>query len=106
MDTVVSDRMRWKSKCGNYAVERSEIKYGRRTNAYGVYMGYKPVFRALHKRGKIWDILSEHTKRAPAERQCEYHAEHGVLMPRNTKANKAKRRMKKKRQAKKKKKST
>lgn len=104
MDTVVSERMRWRSKCGQYAVERSEIRYGKRTSASGIYLGYKPVFRALHKRGEVWDILSEHTKRGPAERQCEYHDEHGTIAPRNTKLTKAKRRLKKKRQERKKKK--
>lgn len=102
MDTIVSDRRRWKSRCGEYAVEESEIKYGRSVSAGGVYQGYPKIFRALHKRGETWDILSEHKTKKAAQTQCEYHSEHGTLKPRNTKVAKAKRRLKKKRQAKRK----
>jgi len=79
---------------------RTEIKYGRTKSADGVYQGYPKIFRALHKRGEIWDILSEHKTKKAAQDQCEYHAEHGKLKPRNTKVEKANRILKKKQQIK------
>jgi hypothetical protein len=102
VDTIAAERRQWRTRCGRYMVEESAIKYGRKRDSDGVYLGYPVIYRALIKRAEMWDILSEHRKRAAATAQCEHHAETGKLKPRQTKILKAKQHLKKKRHAKRK----
>lgn len=101
-ETQMAERRTWKSKCGHYKVEESNIKYGRSTDRHGNYKGYPIFYRAMASVDGVWMILSAHRKRTTAVAQCEYWHEKGHLMPRQTKAVKATKRAKAKRQAKRK----
>lgn len=99
-ESMVAERRTWKTRCGHYQVVESNIKYGRSYDAQGNYLGYPPSYRAMVCRDSSWYTLSTHRTRKAAVKQLEYYHEHGVAMPRRTKATKAIKRVKAKRQAK------
>jgi len=98
-DTYLAERKRYESRCKQYMVESSDLRYGRQRDENGQRLGYPMVFRAMYKRNGFWSILSTHKKLGPAKKALEYFAEHGRPMPKQTKAAKAKRRQKAKRKA-------
>jgi hypothetical protein len=99
-ETQMAERRTWNSKCGHYKVEECNIKFGRSYDRRGNYLGYPIFYRAMALLDGVWRILSAHRKRGTAIKQCEYWHEKGCLMPKNTKAAKAKKRQKAKRKAK------
>jgi hypothetical protein len=101
-DTVAAERRTWKTRCGQYKVDEVNIRYGRSHDAQGNYQGYPLFFRACVMRDGDFRILSEHRTRKAAVSQLEYYHKHGRKKPRQTKANKAVKRVKAKRQAKRK----
>ena len=103
-ETQVAERRTWKSKCGHYKVVETNIKYGRVTDRRGNYQGYPVYYLAMRLNDpeiSMWDIISDHRTRKAAVLQCEYFHEHGRRKPANTKAYKARKKMKVKRQARK-----
>ena len=61
--TLVSDRKIWESKCENYKVVFSHIRFGE---------GSLPdQYLALKRTNNIWDIMSKHRTRKAAENACE-----------------------------------
>lgn len=107
-DTDLAERRQWWTRCKNYYVEESNIRYGRKRDEKGESAGYSVIYRVMIKRGAKrfdlkrgdhFDILTKRkTKRAAVE-ALEYYAEHGRLPPQRP--TKAKRRQKTKRQQKK-----
>lgn len=87
-DTQLAERRSWSSRCGNYKVEESNIKYGRKHDKYGNYLGYPIIYRAMVAKDWGWDILSTHRKRSAAVKQLEYYHEHGKPIPKKKKKRK------------------
>lgn len=101
-DTSVAERWQWWTRCKNYYIEKSHIRFGRKRNENKEPLGYPIVYRVMIRRGEWFDILSAHRTRVAAVKALEYYVEHRKLPPKQTKAAKAKRRQKAKRQAKRK----
>lgn len=76
-DNVTSERRTWRSKCGHYKVEESNIKYGRKTDSRGNFQGYPIRYRAMREHEGMWCIISNHRKKSTAMAQCEYFYTHG-----------------------------
>jgi hypothetical protein len=87
-DTELAERRTWKTKCGHYKVEESNIKYGRKHDKHGNYLGYPIVYRAMVLKDWGWDILSVHRKRSAAVKQLEYYSENGKPIPKKKKRRK------------------
>jgi hypothetical protein len=84
-DNALSERRVWRSRCGRYKVEESNIRYGRETDKQGNYLGYPIIYRAMVKNGDTWSILSTHRKRSAATKQLEYFHENGTTIPKKRK---------------------
>ena len=87
-ESALADRRVWSSRCGHYKVEESDIKYGRKHDKRGNFLGYPTFYRAMVLKDSIWYILSAHRKRSAAVRQLEYYHEHGKPTPKKKKRRK------------------
>ena len=112
-DTYLAERRQWWTKCKNYYVEESDLRYGRKRKRDGESAGYPVVYRLMIKRGakrfdlkrgERFDILALYKTKRAAVKALEYYMEHGKLPPKQV--TKAKRRQKTKRQQKAKRKAT
>lgn len=65
-DTETAERRRWRSRCGEYAIERLDSLYGLRTR-----------WLALLLRGTGMLLLGSFWTREEAEARCQDHAETG-----------------------------
>lgn len=92
-DTACAKRRVWRTKCGHYKVEESQITYGQGTDKNGVELGYPTVFRAMVLTDKgYWKILSDDfRKRSTAMEALEHYAEHGCLPDKKKRRKKPKR---------------
>ena len=106
-DTYLADRRQWWTRCKNYYVEESDLRYGRKRDDESA--GYPVVYRVMIKRGakrfdlkrgERFDILTSCKTKRAAVKALEYYVEHGKLPPKQV--TKAKRRQKAKRKAKRK----
>jgi hypothetical protein len=84
----VADCRRWASHCGIYRVEESDIRYGRKWNSKGKYLGYKIYYRAMVHHLWGWEIISTHQKKSAAYKSLEFYAEHGYVKPKPKKRRK------------------
>lgn len=89
-ETEMAYRRTWRSRCGRYKVEESDIKYGKGEDRYGNPLGYPIYYRAMAFIGNAWAILSIHRKRSAAIKQCEHLEEKGCLIPKKKKLDKRK----------------
>jgi len=79
-DTDLAKRRTWRSKCGHYKVEESQINYGNGKDRHGNETGYPTCYRAMYRQEWGWQILSdEFRKRATAVSALEHHKAHGHL---------------------------
>lgn len=99
-ETQMAERRTWRTKCGHYQVVESNIKYGRKHDRHGNFLGYPIVYLAMVLKDTGWEIISRHRKRGAAVKQLEHYHETGRPLPKNTKANKAKKKMREKRKQK------
>lgn len=99
-ESQMAERRIWKTKCGHYQIVESNIKYGRKYDKRGNFLGYPIVYLALALREWGWVIVSRHRKRISAQRQLDYYHTNGRPMPKKTKAAKAQKKVKEKRQQK------
>jgi hypothetical protein len=99
-DTYLAKRRQWWTRCKNYYIEESELRYGRKRDENEEYLGYPIVYRVMMiQHGKRFDILTAHKTKLAAVKALEYYVEHRKLIPKQP--TKAKRRQKAKRKAKK-----
>jgi hypothetical protein len=98
VDTYLAERRQWWTRCKNYYIEESNLRYGRKRDEKNEAQGYPIVFRLMARSGERFDILSAHKTKPAAVKALEYYAEHGKLPPKQV--TKAKRRQKVKRQQK------
>lgn len=74
-DTQVSKRRTWRSTCGRFRVEESQITYGEGKDRKGVDTGYPRVFRAMQHLECGWVIISYHRKKKTAQDACQCRAD-------------------------------
>jgi transposase len=98
-DTYLAERRQWWTRCKQYYIEESTLRYGRKRDEKNEPLGYQTVYRVMAKRDDRFDILVAHKTKNAAIRALEYYAEHGKLPPKQP--TKAKRRQKAKRKQKK-----
>jgi len=89
-ETQMAERRIWTSRCGKYRVIESNIKYGRKHDKHGNYLGYPIIYLAMVLKDWGWDIISRHRKYKAAIKQLEYHQEHGKPIPKKKKRKKVK----------------
>lgn len=103
-DTYLAERRQWWTRCKNYYIEESDLRYGRKRDENEESAGYSIIYRVMIKRGERFDIIASHTTKLAAVKALEYYVEHRKLPPKQTKAKrhqKVKRQQKAKRKAKK-----
>ncbi len=64
----VANRKIWGSKCGEYRVVFSQIRYGRGPK------GIPDTYYAMKLDGDCWTIISKHRKKSTAMKACEKEA--------------------------------
>lgn len=83
-DTEHAERRVWKSKCGRYRVLETNIRYGRKHDSQGNYLGYPIIYSAMVHKELGWYTISTHRKRGPAIKQLEYYDQHGKPQPKKS----------------------
>ena len=79
-DTDIAKRRVWRSKCGHYKVEESQINYGNGKDRHGVETGYATCYRAMVRNDWGWKILSdEFRKRTTAMLALDHYLAHGHM---------------------------
>jgi hypothetical protein len=79
-DNFLAKRRVWRSRCGHYKVEESNILYGNGKDRHGNETGYPTCYRAMVHKQYGWEIVSdEYRKRSTAMQALDHFAEHGFL---------------------------
>ena len=80
-NTPMSERRTLMSRCAQYKIEESNIRYGRTYKRNGDYNGIPIVYRAMVLMRWGWWIISSHRRKSAAIKAVEYYAENGHIQP-------------------------
>ena len=80
-DSQMAERRIWSSRCGHYKVVESNIRYGRKFDNHGNYLGYPITSMAMVLMEWGWNIISHHRKQSAAVKALEYFHDKGHAKP-------------------------